>query len=265
MDPWIINWAFSFSQSIRKSTLQDNPKSPASSQIHLWPRNSDDKVRTLVTEVKKGDDHQVREGAASSSMKVCIGIGDDDRGPVIRHGKALLTEAQLCELQRQLIIYKYSAAGLPVQVLPFWKSVSSSFGFVNGGICRLYPSCIPQEFDINKMDPEPGRCRRSVGKKWRCKKNVVSGQKYCEQHKHGGRQCSRKPVEASQTITASNATPLKNSSKTSQNPNTSDCTSTTAVLSNGTRKSHKNYGTTCCSVDAKIIGCTTKAVIVVSC
>ncbi|KAJ9171288.1 hypothetical protein P3X46_014677 [Hevea brasiliensis] len=123
----------------------------------------------------------------------------------------------------------------------------------------------PQEFDINKMDPEPGRCRRTDGKKWRCKKNVVSGQKYCEQHKHGGRQCSRKPVEASQTITASNATPLKNSSKTSQNPNASDCTSTTAVLSNGTHKSHKNYGNACNSVDAKIIGCTTKAVIVVSC
>ncbi|KAF2282654.1 hypothetical protein GH714_043764 [Hevea brasiliensis] len=112
-------------------------------------------------EVKKGDDHQVREGAASSSMKVCIGIGDDDRGPVIRHGKALLTEAQLCELQRQVIIYKPSA-GLPVQVLPFWKSVSSSFGFVNGGICRLYPSfqgygtsCLNRSYvDVNQGDVE---------------------------------------------------------------------------------------------------------------
>lgn len=46
------------------------------------------------------------------------------------------------------------------------------------------------------MDTEPGRCRRTDGKKWRCKKKTVPDQKYCEQHMHRGRQRSRKLVEA---------------------------------------------------------------------
>lgn len=45
------------------------------------------------------------------------------------------------------------------------------------------------------MDPEPGRCRRTDGKKWRCSRDVVAGQKYCERHVHRGRNRSRKPVE----------------------------------------------------------------------
>lgn len=45
------------------------------------------------------------------------------------------------------------------------------------------------------MDPEPGRCRRTDGKKWRCSRDVVAGQKYCERHMHRGRNRSRKPVE----------------------------------------------------------------------
>ncbi|OAY62389.1 hypothetical protein MANES_01G264700v8 [Manihot esculenta] len=235
-----------------------HPQSPAS---RSGPCKGEDKVRTLATEVKKGDDDQVKEEAASPSMKLCIGIGDDDRGPSIRHGKALLTEAQLVELQRQVIIYKYIATGLPVPstlVLPFWKSVDSSSGSVN------VEGYSPQEFDYrNMMDPEPGRCRRTDGKKWRCKKNVVSGHKYCEQHMHRGRKRSRKPVEASQMHTA-NATSLKNPSKTSQNPSTSNSISIAATLSNNTGISHKNYGTACSSANAQIIGCTTEAATVVS-
>ena len=52
------------------------------------------------------------------------------------------------------------------------------------------------------MDPEPGRCRRTDGKKWRCSRDVVAGQKYCERHMHRGRNRSRKPVEIPTTRTA---------------------------------------------------------------
>ncbi|BAT95958.1 hypothetical protein VIGAN_08280800, partial [Vigna angularis var. angularis] len=45
------------------------------------------------------------------------------------------------------------------------------------------------------LDPEPGRCRRTDGKKWRCSREAVEGQKYCERHMHRGRNRSRKPVE----------------------------------------------------------------------
>ncbi|KAK1377059.1 Growth-regulating factor [Heracleum sosnowskyi] len=45
------------------------------------------------------------------------------------------------------------------------------------------------------MDPEPGRCRRTDGYKWRCRKDVLPNTKYCERHIHRGR--SRKHVETS--------------------------------------------------------------------
>lgn len=56
-----------------------------------------------------------------------------------------------------------------------------------------------------KVDPEPGRCRRTDGKKWRCSKDAYPDSKYCERHMHRGRNRSRKPVE-SQTITQSSST-----------------------------------------------------------
>ncbi|XP_059669426.1 growth-regulating factor 4-like [Cornus florida] len=54
------------------------------------------------------------------------------------------------------------------------------------------------------MDPEPGRCRRTDGKKWRCSRDVVAGHKYCERHMHRGRNRSRKPVEIPTPTTAAN-------------------------------------------------------------
>ena len=44
-------------------------------------------------------------------------------------------------------------------------------------------------------DVEPGRCRRTDGKKWRCSRDSVGDQKYCERHINRGRQRSRKHVE----------------------------------------------------------------------
>lgn len=56
-----------------------------------------------------------------------------------------------------------------------------------------------------KVDPEPGRCRRTDGKKWRCSKEAYPDSKYCERHMHRGRNRSRKPVEVSSaTSTATN-------------------------------------------------------------
>lgn len=37
-----------------------------------------------------------------------------------------------------------------------------------------------------ETDNEPGRCRRTDGKKWRCSKDALSGQKYCDKHMHRG-------------------------------------------------------------------------------
>ncbi|XP_037493264.1 growth-regulating factor 9 isoform X2 [Jatropha curcas] len=201
-------------------------------------------------------------------MKVGIGIAVAHGPAIIRHGKPLLTAAQLDELQRQVAIYRYIAAGLIVPsalVLPIWKSVAASSGFANGGIYRPYPSIVefsPQDLNYrNMMDSEPVRCRRTDGKKWKCRRSVVPGQKYCERHIHRGRQRSRKPVEASQTVTDSNATPLHNSIKNSPNVNCSS--STPATLSNNPVISCKSSSTACSNLDATL-NCTTKTTSVVN-
>lgn len=64
------------------------------------------------------------------------------------------------------------------------------------------------------MDPEPGRCKRTDGKKWRCSRDVVTGHKYCERHIHRGRNRSRKPVEipTQMTSTATVTAPANSSS-----------------------------------------------------
>lgn len=55
------------------------------------------------------------------------------------------------------------------------------------------------------MDPEPGRCRRTDGKKWRCSRDAVPDQKYCERHINRGRHRSRKLVEVQSNQTAAAA------------------------------------------------------------
>jgi hypothetical protein len=54
----------------------------------------------------------------------------------------------------------------------------------------------------SNTDPEPGRCRRTDGKKWRCGRDVVPDQKYCERHMHRGRHRSRKHADGSQAAAA---------------------------------------------------------------
>ncbi|KAJ4712905.1 Growth-regulating factor [Melia azedarach] len=122
------------------------------------------------------------------------------------------TILQLQELQLQSLIYKYMEAGLPVPchlLIPIWKSVASSFNGLDGDIHQLYPSFLGSgglHMELRGgMDPEPGRCKRTDGKKWRCSKEALPDHKYCERHVHRGRLRSRKLVEASRrnSITSS--------------------------------------------------------------
>ncbi|TYJ01820.1 hypothetical protein E1A91_A13G181300v1 [Gossypium mustelinum] len=113
------------------------------------------------------------------------------------------TVSQWQELEHQALIFKYMMAGLPVPpdlVLPIQKSFESIshrfFHHPTMGYCSFYGK---------KVDPEPGRCRRTDGKKWRCSKDAYPDSKYCERHMHRGRNRSRKPVE-SQTMAQSLST-----------------------------------------------------------
>ncbi|PIA31194.1 hypothetical protein AQUCO_05200053v1 [Aquilegia coerulea] len=115
------------------------------------------------------------------------------------------TPLQWQELEHQALIFKYLMAGLPVPpdlVLPIKKSFESMsmsarfFHHPSMGYCSFYGK---------KVDPEPGRCRRTDGKKWRCSKDAYPDSKYCERHMHRGRNRSRKPVET-QTMVQSSST-----------------------------------------------------------
>ncbi|OEL32841.1 Growth-regulating factor 3, partial [Dichanthelium oligosanthes] len=101
---------------------------------------------------------------------------------------APFTAAQYEELEHQALIYKYLVAGVPVPpdlLLP-----------IRRGFVYHQPALGYGPYFGKKVDPEPGRCRRTDGKKWRCSKEAAPDSKYCERHMHRGRNRSRKPVEA---------------------------------------------------------------------
>ncbi|KAL5741024.1 hypothetical protein ACOSP7_029893 [Xanthoceras sorbifolium] len=110
--------------------------------------------------------------------------------------------AQWQELELQALIYRYMLAGaaVPSELLqPIKKSLlhSSPYNFLQH-YSHYQPAALMQSagyWGRAAMDPEPGRCRRTDGKKWRCSRDVVAGNKYCERHMHRGRNRSRKPVE----------------------------------------------------------------------
>ncbi|KAF3439960.1 hypothetical protein FNV43_RR18238 [Rhamnella rubrinervis] len=193
-------------------------------------------------------------GKEESSPSIIGGVGIGASSGVktmIKEGKSGFTAAQLQELEVQSLIQKHLAAGLPVPyhlVLPIWKSVAATFGTSQGGsIHKQYPSFIgfsTQGFDYrNMVDPEPGRCRRTDGKKWRCSKSIVPDQKYCAQHMHRGRQRSRKPVEASEACPSS-ANSLKGQLENSSNVSNSVGLQLMTKSSNSTDVSRSNMTTT---------------------
>ncbi|CAH1439082.1 unnamed protein product [Lactuca virosa] len=103
------------------------------------------------------------------------------------------TAAQWMELERQAMIYKYMVASVPIPyelLLP---------------IIQNLPSLASQLKYSTKQDLEPGRCKRTDGKKWRCSRDVAPNQKYCERHMHRGRPRSRKHVELFKNPTTNNS------------------------------------------------------------
>ncbi|XP_054811631.1 LOW QUALITY PROTEIN: growth-regulating factor 4-like [Prosopis cineraria] len=134
------------------------------------------------------------------------------------------TLSQWQELEHQALIFKYLVAGLPVPpdlVLPIQKSFESiSQRFFHP------PTMSYCSFYGKKVDPEPGRCRRTDGKKWRCSKEAYPDSKYCERHMHRGRNRSRKPVEShtmiqsSSTVTSLTVTGGSSRNENSQNLST---------------------------------------------
>ncbi|KAE9606478.1 hypothetical protein Lal_00013991 [Lupinus albus] len=155
------------------------------------------------------------------------------------------TVSQWQELEHQALIYKYMMAGLPVPpdlvipILNSFHSISMPQTFSHHptlSYCSLYGK---------KLDPEPGRCRRTDGKKWRCSKEAYPDSKYCERHMHRGRNRSRKPVESQTMAQSSSAvTSMTVTSSNSATGNFQNLTtnafgnSTQGVVGSSTNQSH---------------------------
>eukprot|EP00257_Ricinus_communis_P017857 XP_015576401.1 growth-regulating factor 1-like [Ricinus communis] len=136
------------------------------------------------------------------------GIFTEARGP--------FTPSQWMELEHQALIYKYITANVSIPsnlLIPIRKALDSvEFSSLSGGLLR--PNTLPWGafhlgFSSNN-DPEPGRCRRTDGKKWRCSRDAVADQKYCERHMNRGRHRSRKHVEGQSGHSAAAATKTTN-------------------------------------------------------
>ncbi|XP_022154687.1 growth-regulating factor 5-like isoform X2 [Momordica charantia] len=140
-----------------------------------------------------------------------------------RSSRFPFTAAQWQELEHQALIFKYMVSGIPVppDLLYTIKRSSLDSPFIS----RLFPQHYPdvgwnylQMGSGRKIDPEPGRCRRTDGKKWRCSKEAYPDSKYCERHMHRGKNRSRKPVEVLKTTTTT--TPTTPATALNSNPST---------------------------------------------
>ncbi|KAJ7550315.1 hypothetical protein O6H91_07G094500 [Diphasiastrum complanatum] len=130
-------------------------------------------------------------------------------------GRHLFTATQWAELEHQALIFKYIMHGAPVPpelLLPIRRSLatmsgiplpSQNIGNAGWGSFQLGVT--------GNVDPEPGRCRRTDGKKWRCSRPVVAEQKYCERHVHRGRH-RKKAAEAQNASAAPSPSPKAASS-----------------------------------------------------
>ncbi|KAK4281622.1 hypothetical protein QN277_013092 [Acacia crassicarpa] len=140
----------------------------------------------------------------NSKVSSLSSLSDSSISPAPRFPRmgSYFSLAQWQELELQALIFRYMLAGAAVPpdlLLPIKKSLLHSASY----FLHYQPSMLQTGYWSGApMDPEPGRCRRTDGKKWRCSRDVVAGQKYCERHVHRGRNRSRKPVEVPTPATA---------------------------------------------------------------
>ncbi|XP_022751753.1 growth-regulating factor 1 isoform X2 [Durio zibethinus] len=154
------------------------------------------------------------------------------------------TLSQWQELEHQALIFNYMVSGIPIPPdLLFTVKRSCLDSSLSS---RLF-SRQPQHIGWNcfrmglgrKVDPEPRRCRRTDGKKWRCSKEAYPDSKYCERHMHRGKNRSRKPVEiTTTTANPSTATPPNISSITKSHAYSFSSLSSTSLSSSESQQHH---------------------------
>ncbi|KAK6939750.1 Glutamine-Leucine-Glutamine, QLQ [Dillenia turbinata] len=184
-----------FSNSAKSLFLQSQPQQKMLS--FSSPHKSDAKGSqnpTLPYLLYPSSAYARNTGFGSGSLNGSMhGVLTAVRGP--------FTPSQWMELEHQALIYKYIISNVPVPpylLIPISKALDaagfSSFSTMPLRHHTLGWGSFHMGFSSN-TDPEPGRCRRTDGKKWRCSRDAVPDQKYCERHMNRGRHRSRKPVE----------------------------------------------------------------------
>ncbi|KAK6938542.1 Glutamine-Leucine-Glutamine, QLQ [Dillenia turbinata] len=184
-----------FSSSTKSIFLQSQPQQQMLS--FSSPHKSDAKGSpnpTLPYLLYPSSAYTRNTGFVSGSLNGSMhGVLTAVRGP--------FTPSQWMELEHQALIYKYIISNVAVPpnlLIPIRKALDAA-GFPSFSTMPLRPHTLGWgSFHLGfsgNTDPEPGRCRRTDGKKWRCSRDAVPDQKYCERHMNRGRHRSRKPVE----------------------------------------------------------------------
>ncbi|EFJ26904.1 hypothetical protein SELMODRAFT_412762 [Selaginella moellendorffii] len=122
------------------------------------------------------------------------------------------TSLQWAELEHQALVFKYILARAPVPPELIAPIRSTSFSSILGG-GGSWPCTIPSSANAgsghgvhtNHLDAEPGRCRRTDGKKWRCARPIVPDQKYCERHINRGRHKKKSSAATAAAVAAAAA------------------------------------------------------------
>ncbi|KAH9618127.1 hypothetical protein KSS87_021093 [Heliosperma pusillum] len=113
------------------------------------------------------------------------------------------TAKQWQELENQVLTFRYLMSGVPVPPGLMSTVITSSSSSSSSTLFPLQQSlpfglgCFQVGYGYGrKHDPEPGRCKRTDGKKWRCSKEAHPDSKYCERHMNRGKGKTKKQIDA---------------------------------------------------------------------
>ncbi|KAL0368920.1 UNVERIFIED_CONTAM: Growth-regulating factor 6 [Sesamum calycinum] len=171
--------------------------------------------------------HPTSTGFSRNTGYGSTGINAASMQGVVSGFRGPFTPSQWMELEHQALIYKYITANVPIPsylLNPIRKAFDSAGFSTFSGLRSNSLGWGGFHLGFSNTDPEPGRCRRTDGKKWRCSRDAVADQKYCERHMNRGRHRSRKPVEGQSGHSATGLTttngkpPMATSSSTSVVP-----------------------------------------------
>ncbi|KAF8044761.1 hypothetical protein N665_6975s0001 [Sinapis alba] len=191
-------------------------------QLNQWrsQQQNESEEQSYATKMPNSFSHQIHSQTptsatalplfvpeATSSTSYSCFSPDTSSSRLLKMGN-LFSLAQWQEFELQALIYRYMLAGASVPqelLLPIKKSLfdQSHLNFLQYPLQHNFSHHQPWYWGRGAVDPEPGRCKRTDGKKWRCSRDVVGSYKYCDRHIHRGKNRSRKPVETTTNATSS--------------------------------------------------------------